>query len=395
MAALANYKYKDIIHRCFRCGYCKFPADWSDVTNCPAYARYRLESYSSGGRLWLIRAWVNGEIEWSPHLAEIVYACAACNNCVEKCPLPFHDDIVHMINAAKNEMVELGLLPKAVKTYLHNVQQHGNPYGLAAKRRSAWMEGLNIEPFKGQEFLYYVGCEGSYDTRAQQAARALAMRLIAAGVSFGVLGNDETADGNDVEMLGEEGLAEMVAGRNIAAFNQRGARKIIVLSPHAYNAMKNSYPRLGGRFEVFHYTQILPRLLGPGKINGALHGATKVTYHDPCFLGRWQKEYNAPRKLLASIAGVELVEMPRNKKSALCCGGGAGNYITDFLGGSEESPARIRVREAQATGATVLAVACPNCLTMLADAVKVEGLEAQLAVRDIAELMIPAEALVR
>ena len=391
MVALANYKYQDIIHRCFRCGYCKFPADWSDVTNCPAYGRFRLESFSSGGRLWLIRAWVNGEIQWTPHLAKIVYACVACNNCVEKCPLPFHDDIVHMINAAKSEMVELGLLPKEVKTYLHNVQQHGNPYGLPAKRRSAWMESLNLEPFQGQEYLYYVGCEGSYDTRAQLAARAVAAQLKAAGVAFGVLGNAETADGNDVEMLGEEGLAELVATRNIATFHQHGVRKIVVLSPHSFNAMKHMYPRFGGNFEVYHYTQIQPRLLGGKKIQCALSGTSRVTYHDPCLLGRWNREYNAPRKLLAAIDGVELVEMPRNKKSALCCGGGAGNYLTDFLGGSAESPARMRIREAHATGAAVLAVACPNCLTMLEDAVKVEGLEGQLAVRDIAELMGPAE----
>jgi len=110
------YKYTDMIHRCFRCGYCKFPTDWEDITNCPAYARFRLESYSPGGRLWLIRAWVNGEMEWTEHLASIIYACAACKNCVEKCPLNFSDDIVNMVIAAKNAMVELGLLPSSVKT---------------------------------------------------------------------------------------------------------------------------------------------------------------------------------------------------------------------------------------------------------------------------------------
>jgi Fe-S oxidoreductase len=241
--ALAQYKYKDDIHRCFRCGYCKFPGDWSDVTNCPAYARFRMESYSTGGRLWLIRAWVNGEIQWSENLGKIVYACAACNNCVEKCPLSFSDDIVNMVIAAKNEMVELGLLPAPVKTYLKNVQLHGNPYGLPARRRGAWMEGLDIEPYSGQEFLYYVGCEGAYDTRAQQAARALARVLRKAGLSFGVLGNEETSDGNEVELLGEDGLTEMLAAANIATFRKQGAKKSSPL-PHALNAIKNIYPRL-------------------------------------------------------------------------------------------------------------------------------------------------------
>ncbi len=392
--ALANYKYKDIIHRCFRCGYCKFPGDWSDVTNCPAYARYRLESYSSGGRLWLIRAWIEGEIEWSEHLAEIVYACAACKNCVEKCPLAFRDDIVNMVVAAKNEMVEMGLLPAAVKGYLQNVQLHGNPYGLAAKRRSAWMEGLALAPYDGQEYLYFVGCEGAYDSRAQSAAKALALLLLKAGVSFGVLGNEETADGNDIELLGEEGLTEMVAEKNIRRFQERGVRKIVALSPHAYNAFKNIYPRFGGHFEVVHYTQMLPTLIGRGLLQAAPHAGVAVAFHDPCFLGRWNNEYNAPRKVLKSIPGIRLLEMARSRKSALCCGGGAGNYVIDLLGGSDESPARIRVREAHAAGADVLAVACPNCLTMLEDAAKVEGLEEKLLVRDICELVqgMPTQA---
>ncbi|RJQ67650.1 MAG: (Fe-S)-binding protein [Desulfobacteraceae bacterium] len=390
--ALLDYKYKDVIHRCFRCGYCKFPGDWSDVTNCPAYARYRLESYSAGGRLWLIRAWIEGEIEWSQHLAEIVYACAACKNCVEKCPLPFREDIVQMVVAARNTMVAMGRLPAAVKTYLQNVQLHGNPYGLAAKRRGAWMQGLDVATYSGQEFLYFVGCEGAYDTRAKGAARALALLLRKAGVSFGVLGSDETADGNDIELLGEEGLTEALAEKNIRRFNAGGAKKIITLSPHAYNAFKNIYPRFGGRFEVFHYTQILADLIGRGKFQAAAHNGAAVAFHDPCFLGRWNNEYHAPRKILKSIPGLRLVEMERSRKSTLCCGGGSGNYVIDLLGGSEDSPARLRVREAHAAGAGVLAVACPNCLTMLEDAVKVEGLEEKLSVRDVAELANGAQA---
>lgn len=385
--SLATYAYKDVIHRCFRCGYCKFPQDWSDVTNCPAYARYRTESYSSGGRLWLIRAWVEGEIQWSEHLAKIVYACAACKNCVEKCPLSFSDDIVNMVIAAKNEMVELGLLPKAVKEYLQNVQLHGNPYGLPAKRRSEWMDGIALPRYDGQPYLYYVGCEGSYDTRAQQAARALAGVLTAAQVPFGVLGNDEVADGNDVDMLGEDGLAESLAEKNIARFQEKGVKGIVTLSPHAYNAFKNSYPRHGGQFEVRHYTQVLQDLVAQKKLHFKNSRKMKITFHDPCLLGRWNGEYKAPRKVLSAIPGVDVVEMEKNRKSALCCGGGAGNYYIDLLGGSEESPARLRVREARATGADILATACPNCLTMLEDAVKVEGLEDELKVMDVCEIV--------
>jgi Fe-S oxidoreductase len=382
-----EYKYSDIIHRCFRCGYCKFPTDWDDVTNCPAYARFRLESYSAGGRLWLIRAWVNGELEWTENLANIIYACAACKNCVEKCPLSFSDDIVNMVIAAKNAMVELGLLPSSVKKFLDNIQLHGNPYGISAKRRTEWIEGIEIENFKDQEYLYYVGCEGSYDTRAQLAAKALGELLLNAGVSFGILGTKEITDGNEVEIMGEDGLMEWIAEKNIKQFNELGVKKIITLSPHSYNAFKTTYPTFGGTFEVYHYTQILSDLIKKGKLAGLKDTQKKVTFHDPCFLGRWNKDYDSPRKVLKSLKGITLTEMEKIKKGALCCGGGGGNFYTDILGGSEDSPARIRVREAAETGADILAVACPNCLTMLEDAVKVEGLDEKMMVQDISEIV--------
>ncbi len=385
-----EYKYKDIIHRCFRCGYCKFPTDWGAVTNCPPYARYRMESYSAGGRLWLIRAWLNGELEWSENLAKIVYSCVSCKNCVEKCPLSFSDDIVNMVVAAKTEMVEMGTLPKPVKTFLQNVQLYGNPYGISAKKRAGWMEGLEIPPYQGQEFLYYVGCEGSFDSRAQSAARATAKLLLKSGVSFGVLGVDEISDGNEVEMLGEDGLLEDLAAKNIQQFSDLGVKKIITLSPHSYNVFKNRYPDFDGHFNVFHYTQILSELIKTGKLSAPETSEMRITFHDPCFLGRWNQEYDAPRKVLRAMKGVELAEMERNKKGALCCGGGAGNFLTDFLGGSDESPARIRAREARDVKADILAVACPNCLTMLEDAVKVEGLEDEIKVMDISEILCQA-----
>jgi Fe-S oxidoreductase len=384
--ALMDYTYNDLIHRCFRCGYCKFPTDWDDVTNCPAYARFRMESYSTGGRLWLIRAWMNDEIPWSDNLAKIVYACTSCKNCEEKCPHTFNVDLVNMILAAKTQMVDQGLLPKPVKDFLQNVQLHGNPYGLAAKKRAGWMEGLDIPAYDGQEYLFYVGCEGSYDNRAQGAARATAKLLLDSGLSVGVLGVDEISDGNEAYMLGEDGLLEDLAAKNIAQFSKRGVKNIIALSPHSYNVFKNRYPALGGDFNVVHSTQIISDLIKAGKIKARALPDVRITFHDPCFLGRWNQEYNAPRKMIQALSGAEFVEMARNKKGALCCGGGAGNFFTDFLGGSEESPARIRVREARDTRADILAVACPNCLMMLEDAVKVEGLENEIKVREVSEL---------
>ncbi|MDD5288170.1 MAG: (Fe-S)-binding protein [Dehalococcoidales bacterium] len=388
MMTLADFKYADTIHRCFRCGYCKFPTDWTDVNNCPAYARFRLETYSCGGRLWLTRAWLSGDIEWTDHLAQILYSCTACKNCEVKCPLRFNVDILNMITAAKGEMVEAGKIPAAVKEFLENIQRQGNPYGSSRAKRGEWLEGTGVTKFNGQDYLLYIGCEGSYDTRAQQTARALANVLQKTGISFGVLGDEENCDGNEVSKLGEEALFEILAEDNITRFKSLDVKRIVTLSPHSYNAIKNDYPKYGGNFEVLHYTQLLQNLINEGKlgISGKLNA--RVTYHDPCFLGRWNGEYDAPRAILNSIPGVQLIEMEKNRDGALCCGGGGGNFYIDSLGGSEDSPARRRVREANETGANVLAVACPNCLTMLEDAVKAEGIEGSLAVKDISEITV-------
>jgi Fe-S oxidoreductase len=388
--ALADFKYGDTIHRCFRCGYCKFPVNWTDVNNCPAYARYRMETYSCGGRLWLTRAWLSDEIGWTDHFAHIMFSCTACKNCEVKCPLRFNVDILNMITAAKGEMVERGMIPAGVKEFLENIQLHGNPYGMAKAKRGEWLEGTGILPYQGQDYLYYVGCVGSYDTRAQEAAKALGAVLQKAGVSFGVLGKEEHCDGNEVSMMGEKGLFEMVAEKNIAQFKELGVRGIITLSPHAYNAIKNIYPWYGGNFEVLHQTQVLRNLIRDNRLDISTGFNARVTFHDPCFLGRWNSEYEAPRAILRAVPGITLLEMEKNRDSALCCGGGGGNFYIDFLGGSADSPARRRVREAYETGANVLAVACPTCLTMLEDAVKSEELEGKLVVKDISE--IAAEA---
>ncbi len=385
-----TYKFRDVIHRCFRCGYCKFPENWMDVNNCPPYARFRMEPYSCGGRLWLTRAWLNDAIDWSEHLAEILYSCTTCRNCEIKCPLSFNVDIVNMVVAAREEMVEQGKVPPAVKKFLENIDLHGNPYGNARSKRGAWTEGTGIEPYDGQEYLYYVGCTGSYDTRAQHSSRTLGALLGMAGVSFGVLGSEENCDGNEVDKLGEAGLFEMLAEGNIANYNGLGVKKIITLSPHAYNAMKNLYPRYGGNFQVFHYTQILLELISAGRLDLSMGLNAKVTYHDPCFLGRWNGQYEAPRQLLGTVPSLGLIEMEKNRDGALCCGGGAGNFEIDLLGGSGSSPARRRVREAAASGADILAAACPKCLVMLEDAVKAEELEEKIAVKDIIEIIAGA-----
>jgi len=387
---LNDFQYRNIIHRCFRCGYCKFPVNWTDVNNCPPYARFRMESYSCGGRLWLTRAWLNEQIDWSEHLAEILYSCTTCKNCEIKCPLRFNVDIVNIIIAARAEMVETGKVPKVAKDFLQKIELYGNPYGASRTNRIAWAKGIEIDLYDNHEYLLYIGCAGSYDIRAQKSSKALAQILLSAGISFGILGNEENCDGNETHNLGEEGLFELLANKNIDTFGKLGVSKIITLSPHAFNAFKNYYPSYGGNFTVFHYTHILNDLLKTGRIKLSNYFHIKAVFHDPCFLGRWNGEYETPREVLRAIPGIELMEMEKNRSGALCCGGGGGNFQMDLLGGSESSPARRRVREAYEMGAQIIAVACPKCLIMLEDALKAEGIDEKLSVMDISEMVAKA-----
>lgn len=376
--------YASQIHRCFRCGYCKFPSDYSSF-NCPSYRRFRFDSYSTGGRLWLIYAWLKGEIEWSEHLAEIFYTCTACRNCVEQCPMKFAPDIVDWIVGARSDMVEKGRIPPRVARFFESVHGYGNPLKLLRGDRAAWANGVRRYA-PGDEYLLYVGCLASYDENGQRMARALVEVLNAAGASYGILAEEEECCGNEIYMLGEMGLFQSLADKNIGRFRDLGVKKVITLCPHGYNTMKNNYPASGGDFQVYHCTQVLDDLIKRTEVKPSSLEA-RVTYHDPCFLGRYNNIYEEPRRVLRSIPGIELVEMERNRRDAFCCGGGSGNFITDLLAGGEDSPARVRVREAHQTGADTLAVACPGCLTMLTDAVKSENLDEELAVRGISELL--------
>jgi Fe-S oxidoreductase len=289
-----------------------------------------------------------------------------------------------MFLAAREEMVENGLVLPNVAHFFRSIESYGNPYRELRESRGKWAEGTGIQSYHGQEYLLYVGCVGSFDEIGQKSARALGEILLKAGVSFGILGSAEECDGNETYLLGERRIFEILRDNNLGSFDRLGVKKIITLSPHSYNSFKNYYP---GKFEVFHYTQILSNLVSKGKLNLPSSLNTKVTYHDPCFLGRHNSEYDAPRRVLNAIPGVELIEMERNRESSFCCGGGSGNFYTNFLGGGENSPARVRVREALKTGANILAVACPVCAIMLDEAVKGEGLEDSVAVKDISELI--------
>jgi len=379
-------KYAEILHRCFRCGYCKLPGNYIDF-NCPAYAAFRFESYSPGGRMWLLRAWLDKKIEPSRRFQEILFSCTACGNCVEQCALTkIKDELLLAFTAGKEELVGAGTVPPPVRDCLTKLQKYGNVYGFARKKRPLWNVDTGVDLFTDQEYLFFPGDVGAFDSRGQEIARSVATLLHRMGVSFGILGDKEVSDGNEANAMGESELFRMLAQENIQQLNELNVKKIITLSPHGFNAFKNEYPVLGGTYQVFHYTQVLAAHTDKLSFKNHLPGI-QVTYHDPCYLGRHNWEYGSARKTLSALPGVEVREMDRSMQNALCCGGGGGNLFTDIIGKGPESPARNRVTEALDTGANILAVSCPTCAVMLGDAVKSANLDERIQVKEISEIV--------
>jgi len=380
-------QHEEILHRCFRCGFCKFPSDYSGI-NCPAYLKYRFESFSPGGRMWLIRAWLAGELENGARLQEIFFSCATCGNCVEHCIFDkFRELILEAFVAAKGEMIRQGRVPPAVRNYLTRIFEHGNPYKAPQKKRGDWAKPLGVPLYAGQAYLFYVGDVGSFDSRGMEIARSVALVFQKLGISFGILGPQEISDGNEARALGEAELFAHLAEKNMQSFQQRGVKKIVTLSPHSYNAIKNHYPQQGGGFEVLHYTHLLAeRLPSSGLLKKPASPRLRVTFHDPCYLGRHNKDYDTARAILGLLPGLELVEMKRNRSDSLCCGGGGGNFFTDLVSSGEETSASVRAKEAADTGAQVLVTACPICTVMLEAAIKSGNLEDRIQVRELSEL---------
>lgn len=385
--ALSDY-VREIYH-CAKCALCT--QAWGVfLPICPVGEKFGFEAYFAHGRMEVARGLLEGVLNAgnSPRLGQVIFSCVGCGGCEIQCYPITGIRPLKVIEALKSEAIERFLAPPMVREYLQNVHRYRNPWKMDQERRGDWAHGTGIRGYESRdEYLYFVDCVGSYDPRAGKAARALGTVLRASGVSFGILGSQESCSGSEVNALGEKGLFQFLAEQNIELFRSLRVQKIITLSPHAYHVFRNEYPRYGGSFEVLHYTQLLARLIREGRLKPRRHLQMRVTFHDPCFLGRRNGEYDAPREVLQAIPGVQLVEMERNRENAYCCGGGSANYFTDLVGGGEKSPARVRVREACATGAEVLVLACPVCMLMFEDAVKAEGLENRLAVRDLSEIV--------
>ena len=327
---------------------------------------------------------------------DTVWLCISCYACTQICPqqIPI---TAGLMTRTKEELVLAGNIPSELQLAFENSQRYGNVMGQSPRKRAEWIEG--IEPKvgfmankKSTDVLWYVGDYPSYHPRVQATSRSFAKLLNALGINFGILGPEEVSDGDSQRLAGERGLFEMLADKNGKAFAKYQFNEIITTDPHSYNALKNIYPELGISYPVKHYTQFLAERIDQLRSLLKKELKTRVTYHDPCYLGRVNNVFDEPRSLLTSIPGVELVEMAHNHASSLCCGGGGGGMWLDGFQW-EKAHARTsewRVREALQVEADILAVACPYEAPRFEDAAKMNPNAGKFLVKDIVELLAEA-----
>ncbi len=398
--------------KCIQCGKC--------TGGCPVSLKSRLN----------VRRLVHDAInrDDASYLAEReeLWECTSCGACTVKCPKQAKPSQV--VFGMRSILVEKAKVPGTVRDSLESIVKHGNPWSKLREKRTDWCKDLalkNVGQGAEVDWLYYVCCTAAYDPRIQKTAGALAKVLQKAGVNFGTLGEQESCCGNEAYRMGERGLFEMLVEDNSQLLKDFGVKRMLTASPHCYNTFKNEYGSHG--IEVKHYTQVLAELLRAGKLPlgarcnagvtpadskdvapsssvsagppnapGAApaaaasdsSGAGKriVAYHDPCYLGRQNKVFDEPRELIRAVPGVELAEFDRSRERSLCCEGGGGRMWVESTS-KKERLAEMRVKDAVALGATVLATACPFCILTLEDAVKTTGNEERIRVMDVAELL--------
>lgn len=312
-----------------------------------------------------------------------VWACTTCRACMEMCPV--YIEQMDIIQEMRRGVIESGEAPPDIRDLLTNIQKQKNPWGEAKFKRDQWTKKsetpVKLAKDGDFEWLWFVGCAHSFDNRNIPITAKIAKILSDIGTNYAVLGREEGCCGNDVRRVGEEGLFQVLKEENVAQFEKYGVRKIIATSPHCYNTLKNEYEG----YDVKFVLEVIHEAIKSGRLKLKKEIKKKVTFHDPCYLGRYNGVYELPREILKSIPGIELLELPRNRKKSFCCGAGGGNLVREYPG--EFRPNNLRAKEAAETGAEILAVACPFCMIMLEDGVKTEKLEEKIKVLDIIELV--------
>lgn len=326
---------------------------------------------------------------------EALFACTTCAACMEACPVHI-EQMPKIIDARRYLVMEEADFPEGMMDMMNSLESRQHPFAGTQFSRVDWTEGLDIDVMAEMddpheaEVLMWVGCGGALVERNRNTVRATAKLLKKAGVKFAILGREESCTGDPARRVGNEFLFEMLAKGNVETMQRYGVRKVVTSCPHCFNSFRNEYPQFGGSYEVYHHTQFLDQLLESGRFDGhdaagSSNGSSTITFHDPCYLGRHNGEYEAPRNLLAKVGGARQVEMQRSRNTSFCCGGGGGMAFVD-----EPPDQRVnqeRAQEAVDTGADVVAVGCPFCATMLDDGVNARRGDRDVRVRDVAELL--------
>ncbi len=360
----------DGFKRCFQCGLCDTVCPWNRVRN---FSMRKLVREATFGLT---------EIE-----SEDIWRCTTCGRCPQQCPRDVKQ--IESGVALRRIANDYGVYPapvKTVRTINAGLVAQGNPFGEDRAKRAAWAEGLSVRPFtEDMEFLYFPCCYLAYDPRMKRVAKATVNILNKAGVDFGILGSKENCCGESIRKTGDEELFKRLAKDNIKTFIDNGVKKILVSSPHCYHTFKNEYPAFMVNFEVIHISDYVFRLINEGKLQLKNDYAKKLTYHDPCYLGRHNGIYDEPRGILKNIPGLELTELFESRSDSLCCGGGGGRVWMETQKG--ERFCDLRIDQALGVGAEVLATACPYCITMLEDSRITMGVDEKIEVKDITEII--------
>ena len=324
--------------------------------------------------------------ENSPITDDVLWSCTSCRACEDICPVDIqHLDI--LLEARKYQVLMESSFPPEMQETFNNLENQSNPWGFGSDTRADWAKGLEVPLMTDNpqaDILYYVGCAASFDDRGKKIARAMARVLNKAGVNFAILGEEERCNGDVARRAGNEYLAQMMIAENVEIFNQYQPKKILTGCPHCYNTIKNEYPQFGARYPVVHHSEFLLDLVKQGRLKTNGNPIEQLTFHDSCYLGRWNGIFEAPRDLLLSVSnGQGLIEMNRHADKGLCCGaGGARMFMEETIGKRINHE---RAQEVIATGANQVAAACPLCITMLTDGIRDNNGSAE--VKDIAEIL--------
>ena len=319
---------------------------------------------------------------------ETLWSCTTCMACMEVCPV-FIEHVPKIVDMRRYLVMEEGRFPETMQQAMRSLEAHGHPYPGITASRLDWCQGLDVKILAevgSAEYLYWVGCSTALNSRNRKTARALVQLLQKAGVDFAILGNEEHCTGDPARRMGNEYLFQTLARRNIELLVSRQVKKIVTTCPHCFNSFKNEYPQFGAAFEVIHHSQLLAQLIEEGRLKPPGGLAGKITYHDPCYLGRYNDTYDEPRAVISALPGADMVEMERHRENSFCCGAGGGMMWAEEP--SEKRVGNLRARHALETGSDILGVACPFCMTMLEEGIASEKGGREMKVLDIAELLL-------